>query len=108
MRRTLIPTLLILCGMWVAPASAHDWYTGLKSPTGIPCCAKQDCESAQTRVNVYGDLEVELDGAWFPAFDERWYLPGSPSQDGEWHVCRGATSSEGASVPRCTIGPGWA
>jgi len=87
---------------------AHDWYTGLTSPAGEPCCSGRDCEPADHRYDrATGRLEVEIAGTWVPV-DSRAVLS-VPAPDGRAHVCwwRHWTIS-GSMTPeiRCVILPG--
>jgi hypothetical protein len=44
-------SLIVLVAMIVAtaasvfPAGSHEWYTGLRSPSGMPCCNERDCRT---------------------------------------------------------------
>jgi hypothetical protein len=50
MRPIFLAGLCRLLG-FTASASAHDWYTGLISPTGKWCCNGRDCEAVDQRYN---------------------------------------------------------
>ena len=50
-------SLFVLVVVFVAtaasasPAVAHEWYTGLRSPSGAPCCNDRDCRPVAYRIN---------------------------------------------------------
>jgi hypothetical protein len=99
---------VILIAMIVAPvvpASAHEWYTGLRSPGGAPCCNERDCRHVAYRVNGSTKREeIRANGAWYPvAYDK--VLPFS-SPDGNYHPCW--TNAVGRPDFRCIILPGMA
>jgi hypothetical protein len=49
------------------PAESHEWYAGLRSPSGMPCCNERDCHPVAARVNHdTGDEEIQANGAWHP------------------------------------------
>ncbi len=50
MRLPVLTTMLIVTA---APslAGAHEWYTGLRSPTGVDCCGESDCHPVSYRRN---------------------------------------------------------
>ena len=65
----LMPLLLAFAAVvaTAGPATAHDWYSGLKSPiTGGPCCSTRDCEAVPSRY-ANGGLELYANGLWTPA-----------------------------------------
>lgn len=98
--------LLLLAVLLSAPASAHDWYTDLVSPTGQSCCNGQDCEPAKIRQNATTGLEeVEVGGVWVP-IDVAKVLP-VPSPDGNAHVCWWRSWVGGQLFPliRCIVLP---
>ena len=68
------------------PAGSHDWYTGLRSPSGAPCCNERDCRPVAYRINpVTGREEILANGAWYPVEYDK-VLPFS-SPDGDYHAC---------------------
>jgi hypothetical protein len=66
-------------------AESHEWYTGLRSPSGAPCCNERDCRSVANRINRdTGREEIQANGAWYPIeYDKE--LPFS-SPDGGYHA----------------------
>jgi hypothetical protein len=103
--------IVILIAMIVAPAafsmpaSAHEWYTGLRSPDGMSCCNERDCRPVAYRVNRdTGREEIQANGAWYPVEYGK-VLPFS-SPDGGYHACWGNTA--GRPNFRCIILPGMA
>jgi hypothetical protein len=76
-------------------ASAHDWYTGLTSPTGERCC------NGQSR-----QLELGIGGNWYPIESSK--LLSVPSPDGQAHTCFERHWRERRMTPmfRCIILPG--
>jgi hypothetical protein len=87
------------------PASAHEWYSGLRSPSGAPCCNERDCRPVASRVNpLTRREEIWANGAWYPLEYDR-VLPFS-SPDGGYHACW--TRPVGRPVFRCIILPGMA
>jgi hypothetical protein len=63
-------SLIVLVAMIVttaAPVGSHDWYTGLRSPSGASCCKERDCRPVAYRINrVMGREEIQANGAWYP------------------------------------------
>jgi hypothetical protein len=103
--------IVVLIAMIVAPvvcsvpASAHEWYSGLRSPSGAPCCNERDCRPVASRVNpLTRREEIWANGAWYPLEYDR-VLPFS-SPDGGYHACW--TRPVGRPVFRCIILPGMA
>jgi hypothetical protein len=87
------------------PARSHDWYTGLRSPSGVTCCNERDCRPVAYRVNrVTGREEIQANGAWYPVEYDK-VLPFS-SPDGGYHACW--AYPVGRPVFRCIILPGMA
>jgi hypothetical protein len=65
-------------------ASTHEFYKNRYSPSGASCCNDRDCAPVEVRWNEERmQLEVLLQGRWWPAEDPAWYLGVSP--DGSWH-----------------------
>jgi hypothetical protein len=65
--------LVALIAVIVAPvafsvsAVAHEWYTGLRSPSGAPCCNERDCRPVAYRINPdTGREEINANGVWYP------------------------------------------
>jgi hypothetical protein len=61
--------LFILIAMIVAitasplPADSHEWYTGLRSPSGVLCCNERDCRPVAYRINRdTGREEIQANG----------------------------------------------
>ncbi len=80
-------------------ATAHEFYAGQSSPTGLPCCNNRDCAPVEVRLNEQTvQLEVLLQGRWWPAEDPAWFIGTSP--DGSWHGCMMANDQ----LPRCVWG----
>jgi hypothetical protein len=83
--------LPVLAAMLVAAAApslarAHDWYTGLRSPSGVECCGGRDCRPVPFRLNPdTGQEEIEANEAWRPVERDK-VLP-VPSPDGKAHAC---------------------
>jgi hypothetical protein len=49
------------------PASAHRWYSGLRSPGGVLCCNECDCRPVAARVDPRTRREeIWANGAWYP------------------------------------------
>jgi hypothetical protein len=104
-------SLVVLIAVIVAPvafsvpASAHEWYTGLRSPDGMSCCDERDCRPVAYRINPdTGREEINANGAWHPVEYDK-VLPFS-SPDGGSHACWGEAA--GGPVFRCIILPGMA
>ena len=56
--------LFAMLTMVVSTSSAHDWFGGLKSPTGQQCCTNQDCLPADHRYNPQSHrLEIRAGSA---------------------------------------------
>jgi hypothetical protein len=99
----LVATLL--AATFVTPASAHSWYTGLRSPSGIPCCNDRDCRPVDYRLNAQtGREEIEANGGWFPVEQDKVLAYSSP--DGNAHACWGNQIGKPAFL--CIILPGMA
>jgi hypothetical protein len=67
------------------PAPAHDWYTGLQSPSGIACCNNGDCQRVGHRYSVEDGHEIQIDDQWVRV-NPGTILPQS-SPDGLTHAC---------------------
>jgi hypothetical protein len=110
-RRTASGFAIALVGVVVAiaastsPAGSHEWYTGLRSPSGAPCCNERDCRPVAYRINrVTGREEIQANGAWYPVERDK-VLPFS-SPDGGYHACWG--NAAGRPNFRCIMLPGLA
>jgi hypothetical protein len=83
--------VIVLIAMAVAiapPAASHDWYMGLRSPSGAVCCNERDCRPVAYRINPYTGLEeIQANGTWYPVEYDK-VLPFS-SPDGGYHACCG-------------------
>jgi hypothetical protein len=87
-----MPSLVALVVVLVATAASavnaesHEWYTGLRSPSGAPCCNERDCRPVAYRINRdTGREEIQANGAWYPVEYGK-VLPFS-SPDGGYHAC---------------------
>lgn len=88
-----------------SPAAAHDWYSGLRSPSGMLCCNERDCHPVDLRVSPdTGQEEIRVDGAWHPVEYDK-VLPIFPP-DGGAHACW--TNTTGGPRLRCIMLPGMA
>jgi hypothetical protein len=101
-------SVIVLIAMVVAtapPADSHDWYTGLRSPSGAVCCNERDCRSVAYRINRDTRLEeIQANGMWYPVEYDK-VLPFS-SPDGGYHACWG--NATGIPDFRCIMVPGMA
>lgn len=104
-------SLVVLVAMIVAtaasafPADSHEWYMGLRSPSGAPCCNERDCRPVDYRINRdTGREEIQANGAWYPVEYDK-VLPFS-SPDGGYHACWG--NAAGRPDFRCIMLPGMA
>jgi hypothetical protein len=58
--------LLVATVASALPAESHEWYAGLRSPSGMPCCNERDCHPVAYRVNHdTGREEIQANGAWY-------------------------------------------
>jgi hypothetical protein len=67
------------------PATAHDWYSDLKTPQGLSCCSDRDCHPVGYRYSRETGHEIEILGYWVH-IDPSVILPVS-SPDGQTHAC---------------------
>jgi hypothetical protein len=67
-----------------SPVLAHDWYDGLKRPSGGSCCSDQDCQSVPLCA-LDGREGVTLGGTCRPI--EWGKVLRLPSPDGQAHAC---------------------
>jgi hypothetical protein len=102
--RSLVVLVAIIVAT-AAPVGSHEWYTGLRSPSGADCCNERDCRPVAYRINrVTGREEIQANGAWHPVEYDK-VLPFS-SPDGEYHACWGNVA--GRPDFRCIMLPGMA
>jgi hypothetical protein len=95
--------VLVATAAFALPAESHEWYAGLRSPSGMPCCNERDCRPVASRVNYdTGREEIQANGAWYPVEYGK-VLPFS-SPDGGYHACWG--NAAGRPNFRCIILPG--
>ena len=95
--------VLVATAASALPVELHEWYAGLRSPSGMPCCNERDCHPVAFRVNHdTGDEEIQANGAWYPVEYGK-VLPFS-SPDGGYHACWG--NAAGRPDFRCIILPG--
>ena len=88
-----------------ASATAHDWYTGLLSPSGLECCDDRDCRPVPYRLNAEtGREEIEANGKWWPVELDKVLALSMP--DGGAHACW--DNPRGKPRFRCIILPGMA
>ena len=102
-----LPVLAAMLVAAVSPslARAHDWYTGLRSPSGVECCGGRDCRPVPFRVNPdTGQEEIEANEAWRPVERDK-VLP-FPSPDGRAHACWDDPWGGKKPAFRCIILPG--
>jgi hypothetical protein len=95
--------VLVATAASALPVESHEWYAGLRSPSGMPCCNERDCHPVASRVHHdTGREEIQANGAWYPVEYGK-VLPFS-SPDGGYHACWGNAS--GRPNFRCIILPG--
>ena len=46
-----LSVMLVATAASALPAKSHEWYAGLRSPSGMPCCNERDCHPVASRVN---------------------------------------------------------
>jgi hypothetical protein len=101
----ILIAMIVAPAAFSVPASAHEWYTGMRSPDGTPCCNERDCHPVEYRINPdTGREEINANGTWHPVDYDK-VLPFS-SPDGASHACWGEAA--GRPVFRCIILPGMA
>jgi hypothetical protein len=82
-----IPLLVVTALTLTSPTLVHDWFSGLRSPTGRKCCGQNDCRPVASRYNAQsGQLEVRLDGMWVP-IDYNKVVREQVSPDGKYYAC---------------------
>ena len=97
--------MIVATAASTSPAGSHEWYTGLRSPSGALCCNERDCRPVAYRINRdTGQEEIRANGAWYPVEYDK-VLPFS-SPDGGYHACWG--NAVGSPHFRCIMLPGMA
>jgi hypothetical protein len=81
----VFPLVVLVIGLNAGPAPAHDWYTGLTTPTGQSCCHQGDCQPVGHRYTPGRGHEIEIEGSWVRV-DPKTILP-TASPDGLTHAC---------------------
>jgi hypothetical protein len=76
---------LLIIPFIASPAAAHDWYSGLQTPSGVSCCNDGDCQRVGHRYSAETGHEIEIDDLWVRV-DPGTILPLS-SPDGLTHAC---------------------
>jgi hypothetical protein len=102
---SLVALIVVLVATAASALSAdsHEWYAGLRSPSGMPCCNERDCHRVAARVNRdTGDEEIQANGAWYPV--EYGKVLAFSSPDGGYHARWG--NAAGRPNFRCIILPG--
>jgi hypothetical protein len=96
---------LVLAVPFARSALGHDWYRGLRAPSGIECCDDRDCGPVPYRLNARsGREEIEANGRWWPVEYDK--VLSVPTPDGEAHACW--RNPRGRPEFRCIILPGTA
>jgi hypothetical protein len=72
------PTVAMAVALTTATAAAHDWYSDLRTPSGLSCCSDQDCHRVGYRYTPERGHEIEIEGRWI-TIDSRIILPQSGS-----------------------------
>jgi hypothetical protein len=102
--RPLVVLVAIIVGT-ATPVESHEWYMGLRSPSGAVCCNERDCRPVAYRVNHdTGQEEIRANGAWYPVEYDK-VLPFS-APDGNFHACW--SNALGKPEFRCIMLPGMA
>lgn len=85
-------------------ASAHEWYTGLKTPDGsASCCNNRDCRAVEECIAEGGAQGIVLRDACVPVDWSKVLPVGSP--DGRWHACTMISIQPPGERPRCIVAP---
>jgi hypothetical protein len=90
-----------------APASAHEWYTELRSDDGKRCCNGKDCSPTPMCIGASGHEGLLLGATCFPIPWEK--VLDMPSPDANAHVCWTNHSdlySPIRPIIRCVVLPG--
>ena len=105
--RLLVLTVMLVAAAAPSLARAHDWYTELRSPSGVECCGGRDCRPVPYRLNPdTGQEEIEAIEAWRPVERDK-VLP-FPSPDGGAHACWDDPWGGRKPAFRCIVLPGMA
>ena len=83
---SLISSLLVI---WPGSIQAHDIYTGLLTPSGLPCCHDGDCHPVPYRLTPRG-VQMFVDEQWLdiPRGSIQYrLLPGDRGETGGAHWC---------------------
>jgi hypothetical protein len=101
----VLVAMIVATTAFAFPAGSHEWYAGLRSPSGMPCCNERDCRPVAYRINRdTGREENQANGAWYPVEYGK-VLPFS-SPDGGYHACW--SNAPGRPDFRCIMLPGMA
>src|SRR5215207_5469963 len=98
----LSPRFVLLMLAFVAPAHAHDWYTGLQDAKGRSCCADRDCHPVGLCVLPTRKQGLVIEGACQSIPQDK--VLGTVSPDGQAHACWDFVA--GRPQVRCVILPG--
>jgi len=99
-----LSVMLVATAASALPAESHEWYAGLRSPSGMPCCNERDCRPVASPVNHDTRREeIQANGAWYPVEYGK-VLP-FPSPDGGYHAW-GATRREDPTFAASSF-PAW-
>ena len=56
-----------LAGEWdAAPPALKEWFRGVRSPRGVPCCSVADGHATDYEARVDGRYWVPIEGEWRP------------------------------------------
>lgn len=64
MRLNPVHISLLIIPFVASPAMAHDWYSGLQTPSGVSCCNDGDCQRVGHRYSAETGHEVEIEDQW--------------------------------------------
>jgi hypothetical protein len=100
--RTFVAALVAVTCL-AEPALAHDWYGGLKIPSGpmagVSCCSGTDCKPTQYCILPGGKQGIV---SRFGCVTIPWsQVLGVASPDGEPHLCESQTTTN--FVPYCVV-----
>jgi hypothetical protein len=99
----VLVTMIVATAASALPASAHEWYTGLRSPDGMSCCMSGTAAPWRIASTATRE-EIQANGAWYPVEYDK-VLPFS-SPDGGYHACW--CNAAGRPDFRCIMLPGMA
>ena len=85
MRLNPVHIAMLVVPLSAGPAAAHDWYSGLQTPSGVSCCNDGDCQRVGHRYSAETGHEIEIEDQWVRV-DPGTILPLS-SPDGLTHAC---------------------